>query len=81
MGSEMCIRDRSTASPYKFCDSVLSALGEESDAPGTELIEKLSKVTKTAVPGPLAGLDKREKRFWIVVEKQDMRKTVADFLG
>ena len=71
----------STASPYKFCDSVLSALGEETNAPGTELIEKLSEVTKTAAPKPLAGLDKREKRFWIAVEKQDMRKTVADFLS
>ncbi len=71
----------STASPYKFCDSVLSALGEETDAPGTELIEKLSEVTNTAAPKPLAGLDKREQRFRLVVEKQDMKKTVAEFLG
>lgn len=72
----------STASPYKFCDSVLSALGEEdTDAPGTELIEKLSEVTKTAAPKPLAGLDKRKQRFKLAVDKQDMQKTVADFLS
>ncbi len=70
----------STASPYKFCDSVLRALGQGSDAPGTELIEKLSETTKTAVPGPLAGLDKREKRFELVVDRQDMKAAVADFL-
>ena len=35
----------STASPYKFCNSVLQALGLESVAPGTELIEMLSVVT------------------------------------
>lgn len=70
----------STASPYKFCDSVLAALGQGSEASGTELIEKLSLVTKTSVPKPLAGLDKREKRFDLVVDKQDMIKVVADFL-
>lgn len=70
----------STASPYKFCDSVLAALGQGSEASGTELIEKLSLVTKTRVPKPLAGLDKREKRFDLVVDKQDMIKVVADFL-
>ncbi len=70
----------STASPYKFCDSVLKALGQGSDAPGTELIEKLSKVTKTSIPKPLAGLDKREKRFTLVADKQDMKAVVADFL-
>ena len=70
----------STASPYKFCDSVLDALGQGKDAPGTELIEKLSEVTNTKVPKPLAGLDKREKRFGLVVDKQDMKSVVADFL-
>lgn len=70
----------STASPYKFCDSVLKALGQGSNASGTELIEKLSEVTKTPVPKPLAGLDKREKRFELVVDRQDMKAAVADFL-
>ena len=70
----------STASPYKFCNSVLQALGQESDAPGTELIEKLSEVTKTAIPKPLEGLDRREKRFELVVDKLEMKATVADFL-
>lgn len=70
----------STASPYKFCDSVLSALGKETDVPGTELIDKLSEVTQTPIPRPLSGLDKREQRFNLVVDKDHMKKTVADFL-
>ena len=70
----------STASPYKFCDSVLNAIGKGSNAPGTELIEKLSEATGTPIPKPLFGLDKREKRFNLVVDKQDMIKTVAEFL-
>ena len=70
----------STASPFKFCDSVLSALGEKSELSGTELIEKLSEVTGRKVPYPLAGLDKRVKRFEGVCEKENMLSVVEDFL-
>lgn len=70
----------STASPFKFCDSVLSALGEETDAPGTELIGRLSELCGIAAPAPLCGLDAREKRFEAYVAKQDMKETVSDFL-
>lgn len=71
----------STASPFKFCDSVLSALGHSSDVAGTELIEMLSEVTRCPVPAPLKGLDKRERRFEQVVSKTEMRTAVADFLN
>ena len=71
----------STASPFKFCDSVLSALGDESNAAGTELIEKLSDTTGLKVPAPLAGLDKREKRFNGVCEKEKMIEVVKSFLS
>ena len=70
----------STASPFKFCDSVLNALGENIDAKGTELIKKLSERTGVKVPMPLSDLDKREKRFELVINKQEMRQTVTDFL-
>lgn len=71
----------STASPFKFCDSVLSALGDDSELSGTELIEKLSETTGLKVPYPLAGLDKREKRFEGVCEKERMMNVVEDFLA
>ncbi len=71
----------STASPFKFCDSVLSALGNECNASGTELIEKLSETTGRKVPYPLANLDKREQRFNGVCEKEKMIEVVDSFLN
>ncbi|MBR3556829.1 MAG: threonine synthase [Oscillospiraceae bacterium] len=71
----------STASPYKFCDHVLRAIGAGTEGSGTQLIETLSKTTGTAVPGPLDGLDKREVRFDQVVEKNEMPAAVLGMLG
>ena len=71
----------STASPYKFCDSVLKALGSEKSGSGTQLIETLSAVTGTEIPVPLAGLDKREIRFDQIVEKTEMPEAVLHMLG
>ena len=45
----------STASPYKFCDSVLRALGVETDAPGTELIGRLGAGYGDDRPGAAGG--------------------------
>ena len=70
----------STASPFKFCDSVLDALGEKTDASGVELIEKLASFTGNAAPAPLCGLDKRPVRFETVIEKQAMKQAVTGFL-
>ena len=41
----------STASPFKFSDSVLAALGEPGDAPGTVLLERLAEKTGTGAFG------------------------------
>ena len=71
----------STASPYKFCDSVLLALGETAVGTGTELINKLSQVTNTPVPEPLKGLDKREVRFKKTVNKEAMTAAVLENLN
>ena len=71
----------STASPFKFCDSVLEALGEQSDAPGTALLEKLSAVTGIPVPAPLSGLGEREVRFRDCYEKEAMQGSVSAFLN
>ena len=71
----------STASPYKFCDHVLRAIGAGAEGSGTQLIETLSRVTGTAVPRPLADHDKREVRFDQVVEKNEMPSAVLGMLG
>jgi len=70
----------STASPFKFCDSVLEALGEPTDAPGTALIDRLSERTGLPAPAPLAGLAQRSIRFDTCVEKDTMRVAVDEFL-
>lgn len=70
----------STASPFKFCDSVLDALGEKTDASGVELIEKLASFAGIAAPAPLYGLDNRPVRFETVIEKQAMKQAVTEFL-
>ena len=71
----------SAASPFKFCDSVLSALGRPSDAPGTELIERLSAFTGIAAPAPLAGLAQRAVRFSGCAEKTELKAVVEEFLS
>ena len=70
----------STASPYKFCDSVLAALGEQTDAPGTELLGRLEDRTGTKAPKPLAALAGKPVRFTGCVDKTGLRALVDGFL-
>ncbi|MEG2814699.1 MAG: threonine synthase, partial [Oscillospiraceae bacterium] len=70
----------STASPFKFCDSVLDALGKSDTVSGGNLIATLSSVSKVQAPAPLTGLDGREVRFKNCVPKDKMPDTVMSFL-
>lgn len=70
----------STASPYKFCNSVLDALGEDSSKPGDKLISDLEKLTEVLAPKPLKNLGEKEIRFSSSCKKQEMSKTVKEFL-
>ncbi len=70
----------STASPFKFCDSVLTALGVTEQKEGLDLLDQLSQVTGQPVPAPLAGLRGKEIRFTQVVEKDHMVDAVLDML-
>ncbi len=70
----------STASPYKFCDSVLAALGEPSDAAGTELIGRLEVVSGTKAPAPLSELAGKTVRFSKYVKNEELASVVRDFL-
>lgn len=71
----------STASPYKFADSVLSALGAENvpqdDFAKAELLEKLSS---TEIPAPILALRTAETRFAQVCSPDEMKNAVAQFL-
>ena len=71
----------STASPFKFCDSVLEALGETEIAQGLDALDQLTARTGQPAPAPLAGLRDKQVRFDRVVEKDHMLDAVRALLG
>ena len=70
----------STASPFKFCDSVLGALGVTDLAQGTGIIDQLSQVTGVPAPAPLSALAGKPVRFSQVTAKEDMAGRVLEML-
>ena len=70
----------STASPYKFCDSVLTAIGDKPAGDGVELLDQLHDKTGVAVPRRLAALKGKARRFDLTCEKPGMDAVVLDFL-
>jgi len=70
----------STASPFKFCDSVLGALGVSHFAVGTAILEQLTALTGETAPAPLAGLKNKTVRFNDSVSKSQMTDVVLDML-
>ena len=70
----------STASPYKFCNHVLSAIGETPAGDGVELLDQLHDVSGVAVPRRLAALKGKIRRFDRTAEKAEMDRVVLDFL-
>ncbi len=72
----------STASPYKFSNSVLVALSEIDQAMDEfELVDKLNEVSKLDIPKSLAELKYKEIRFNDTIEKNDMKAFVLKSLG
>ena len=71
----------STASPFKFADSVLKALGEHAkqDTPG--LLARLADKTGWEIPAGLAGLDKKPVRHAEVCEVSAMPAAVEAFVA
>ena len=70
----------STASPFKFCTSVLSALGVTEHKRGTEVLAQLTAATGRAAPRPLASLAGKTPRFCEVEDKTAMEAVVREFL-
>ncbi len=66
----------STASPFKFCQSVISALGGAVTSDGTELLDQLHDMTGAPVPAPLAALSGLAPRFDLVIDREDILGTV-----
>ena len=70
----------STASPFKFCSSVLDALGVAEIQKGTQVLDQLADQTGVPVPAPLAALKGKARRFDGVSSKEGMLEQVLDFL-
>ena len=73
----------STASPFKFNQSVLIALEDYNFVAGKdefELLDLLEKKSGMKIPQSLAELKDRTSIFDTVVEKEEMANTVSDFL-
>ena len=70
----------STASPYKFCDSVLEAIGETPVAGSVERIAQMQERTGTTAPARLAALKGKQPRFDSVTERERMDEAVLSFL-
>jgi threonine synthase len=71
----------STASPFKFCEAVLEALGQPKSNSGVTLIDKLSDVTGCVVPIPLASLKSAVPRFEDSVAISEMKASVITFVN
>ena len=80
-GDETACIVASTASPFKFCNSVLEALGETKIAQGLDALDQLSEKTGQPAPAPLAGLRNKQVRFTETVEKDHMVDAVRSMLG
>ncbi|MBR1559611.1 MAG: threonine synthase [Clostridia bacterium] len=68
----------STASPYKFCRDVLSAISDEQPETGFAAMDRLNAVTGVPVPERLAKLRDMPVRFEDCVDKDKMLEYVKD---
>ena len=71
----------STASPFKFGDAVLKAIGVQDVKSGVALLDQLSEASGIPAPTPLAALKTKTPRFDQCVEKQNMEQAVLGFLN
>ena len=70
----------STASPFKFAAAMLSSLGEDVPEDGFAALDALCAFAGTPIPAPLDALRAREERFKAVVNKDEMRESVKNWL-
>lgn len=72
----------STASPYKFTRSVMNAIDSKySGMTDFELVDELSRISGTRVPGAIEEIRTAPVLHDVVVEKDGMKKIVRKILG
>ena len=70
----------STASPFKFAAAMLSSLGKDVPEDGFAALDALCAFAGTPIPAPLDALRARAERFKAVVNKDEMRESVKNWL-
>lgn len=70
----------STASPYKFAQSVYGAIYDDNSYGDLDILDELSITTGTKIPAPLYHLDKRSINFSKVVSTDTMFNEILDFI-
>ena len=72
----------STASPYKFARSVMTAIDKKYDSLSDfELIDELCKISNVAVPNAIEEIRNAKVLHDTVCEKEEMEQIVKNFLG
>ena len=72
----------STASPYKFAKDVFMSLKDgNADFPDTEAPAKLSALTETEIPAPLASVLTKKILHPDIIGREDMDNAVLDFVA
>lgn len=79
-GDETTTVIASTASAYKFAESVADSIGLPKEANGFAAVEALAQATGVRVPACLQGLDKKEVRHRGVVDKEGLLEAVLKSL-
>ena len=69
----------STASPFKFAADVYRSVTGKEASGALEALGELSDATGTEIPYPLAGLAERTVRFTEICKKEEMAKQVLAF--
>ena len=70
----------STASPYKFVDVVLDAIGEDVPKSGADALALLEEVTALDLPLSLKELPTLKKRFTSVVDTGEVKNVVMNYI-
>lgn len=72
----------STASPYKFTRSVMTAIDDRyREMEDFELVDELCRLSGTEIPGAIREIREAPILHDHVCEKAEMKQTVMDFLG
>ncbi len=71
----------STANPFKFSSSVLSAISTADGMTEFEMLDKLSALTENKIPASLDELRTKTPRFDKKINKEAMPEAVKEFLG